>query len=206
MSQLPGCGGYNSFIYCTDKTNDNTVNELLGMIKLKTRVVKYDDMVKFLTDLIDAKNAYQEVLEKGLTKAVTDKCKKDLLTALDLKDFTQQTPGTIVLYDDAINIFKAAKNKPLLDLLHQNRQPRITYFLCMQDGFALPPQVKRNLDTCVVFGGYNDLQMLSMLFRQLNSSNESNQEILNIYRGLSNREGILFDYLRDGTVVRVVEE
>jgi hypothetical protein len=206
LSNLPNCGGYNSFIYCTDKTNDNTVNELLGLVKLKKRTVRYSDMVQFLTDLIDAKNAYQEALEKGLINDITTKCRNDLFKALDLSSFTEQTPGTIVLYDDAINIFKVPKYKPLLDLLHQNRQPRITYFLCMQDGFALPPQIKRNLDTCIIFGGYNDAQMMSMLLRQLNSSSQTNPQLLQIYSHLSNREGLLFDYLRDHTSVRVVAE
>jgi hypothetical protein len=206
LSQLPDKGGYNSFIYCTDKSNDNTVKELLGMITVRTRIVKYADMPKFLTDLIDAKNAYQEVLDKHLQNQITDRCREDLFKTLDLTSFTSSTPGTVILYDDAINIFKQVKNKVLLDLLHQNRQPRITYFLCLQDGFSLPPQIKRNLDTCIIFGGYNDTQMMSMLLRQLNSSNESNQELLKIYYRLSNREGLLFDYLPNETTVKVLEE
>jgi hypothetical protein len=182
------------------------VKELLFLIKLKTRVVSYSDMLAFLTDLVDAKSAYEETLEKGLVNAIIDKCKKNLLHAVDVKEFGEKTPGTVVLYDDAINIFKSSRNKPLLDLLHQNRQPKITYFLCMQDGFALPPQVKRNLDTCVIFGGFNDSQMLSMLFRQLNSSSLSNEELTRVYRTLSNREGLLFDYLPNGTTVKVLNE
>jgi hypothetical protein len=54
LSQLKNKGGYNSFIYCTDKTNDSTVNELLNLIKLNVRVIRYDDMPVFLADLIDA--------------------------------------------------------------------------------------------------------------------------------------------------------
>jgi Cdc6-like AAA superfamily ATPase len=206
LSQLPGKGGYNSFVYCTDKTNDNTVKELLQLVKLNVRVVTYANMPKFLSDLIDAKNAYQEVLDKGLTEDISDRCRDDLLKSLDLTEFTYSTPNTAVLYDDAINIFKLPKYKVLLDLLHQNRQPRITYFLCMQDGFSLPPQVKRNLDTCILFGGFNDMQMLSMLLRQLNSSAQSNPVLMKIYTSLTNREGLLFDYLPDQTVVRVLSE
>lgn len=206
LSQLPYFGGYNSFIYCTDKTNDDTVKELLGLVKLKVRVVSYDNMKVFLSDLVDVKDAYQEVLDKGLIHSATEKCKKDLINALDLSCFGEPTPGTVILYYDAINIFKSPKNKVLLDLLHQNRQPRITYFLCLQDAFALPPQVKRNLDTCVIFGGYNDTQMLSILFRQLNSSTQNNQTITQIYSKLSNREGLMFDYLPTGTAVRIIEE
>ncbi|GHU20824.1 hypothetical protein FACS189472_12830 [Alphaproteobacteria bacterium] len=206
LSQLPDHGGYNSFVYCTDKTNDSTVKGLLPLIKLKTRVVSYANMIPFLKDLVDAKSAYEETIEKGLVYDITENCKKDLLRAVDVKEFGDRTPGTVVLYDDAINIFKTMKNKPLLDLLHQNRQPKITYFLCMQDGFALPPQVKRNLDTCILFGGFNDSQMLNMLLRQLNSSSKSNAELTNVYRNLSNREGLFFDYLPDGTDVKVLNE
>jgi hypothetical protein len=193
-------------VYCTDKTNDSTIKELLPLIKLKTRVVSYADMLPFLKDLVDAKSAFEEIIAKGLVNSITDKCRKDLLHVVDIDKFGDRTPGTIVLYDDAINIFKSAKNKPLLDLLHQNRQPKITYFLCMQDGFALPPQVKRNLDTCVIFGGFNDKQMLGMLLQQLNSSNQSNAELAHTYSFLSNREGLLFDYLPNGTKARVLEE
>ncbi|GHU18839.1 hypothetical protein FACS189472_07740 [Alphaproteobacteria bacterium] len=205
LSQLPDRGGFNSFIYCTDKTNDSTVKDLLPLIKLKTRIVSYADMLTFMKGLIDAKMAYEQIIEKNLTTEVTDRCKKDLLKAVDVTHFGDRTPGTVVLYDDAINIFKSMKNKPLLDLLHQNRQPKITYFLCMQDGFALPPQVKRNLDTCILFGGFNYSQMLNILLRQLNSSSTDNNELGRIYRSLTNREGIIFDYLPDETVVKILD-
>ena len=134
------------------------------------KVVTYADALNFVTDLIDAKNRYNEVLEKGLQSSITTRSRNDFFKTLDLTEWADITPSTVILYVDAINIFKSHKNKPLLDLLFQNRQPKITYFLCMQDGFAIPPQIKRNLDTCMIFGGYNDKQMLRMLMTQLNSS------------------------------------
>jgi hypothetical protein len=214
LSNLPDKDGYNSFIYCTDKSNDCTVKELLGIVKLNVRVVKYNDMPLFLTNLIKSKNAYQQVIDEGLTENVTDECRTTLLKALDISDFYEYldadgqpiTPSTAILYDDAINIFKSNKFKGLLDLLQQNRQPKITYFLCMQDGFPLPPQIKRDLDTCIIFGGYTDSQMLMALLRQLNSSTTSNQMVMAIYRNLSNREGLLFDYLPNKTVLRILNE
>jgi Cdc6-like AAA superfamily ATPase len=206
LLQLPDKGGYNSFIYCTDKSNDSTVNELLSLIKLKVRVVSYADMPVFLADLIDAKNAYQDAIEKGVLYELTESSMKDLMVSLDLNQLVGTTPHTVVLYDDAINIFKSKKFEVLLNLLFQNRQPRITYFLCIQEGFAIPPQVKRNTDTCIVFGGYNDNQMLTTLFSQLNSSDQSNKRIIEFYKGLSNREGIIFDYLPNETSVKVLRE
>jgi hypothetical protein len=206
LSHLPNYGGYNSFVYCTDKTNDSTVNELLAMVKLKTRIVSYADMPVFLADLCDAKNAYQQVLDNDLEDELTSASRKDILNAVDLSKFINPIPGTVILYDDAINVFRDRKYKTLLDLLFQNRQPRITYFLCLQDGFSLPPQIKRNLDTCIIFGSYNDSQMISMLLRQLNSSSQSNSQLLEIYKTLSSREGLIFDYGSSGTKVKLLRE
>jgi hypothetical protein len=63
----------------------------------------------FIKDLIDAKEAYKELEEKGLMYDATDRCKKDLFTALDLTEWGEPMPHTAVLYDDAINIFKTSK-------------------------------------------------------------------------------------------------
>jgi hypothetical protein len=111
------------------------------------------------------------------------------------------------LYDDAINIFKNTKYLDLLNNLFKNRQAKITYFLCAQDGFSLPVNVKRNLDSCVVFGGYNDSFMLGQLFRQLSSGRESIGELMNTYKNLINREGLMFDYDGDGMLnVKILQE
>jgi hypothetical protein len=203
LSHLPG---YNLFVYITDMTSDKTVNEMLSLIKLKVKVVSYKDAVKFVPDLISAKDAYDQVIEKGLRNAITEECKDDLFASVDIDRWTNITPCTVILYDDAINSFKQTHNKPLLDLLFQNRQPKITYFLCMQDGFALPPQIKRNLDSCMLFGGFTDKMAIQNLFRQLNSSTVENRELQNIYDSLGNRDALLFDYLRETTLVKVVDE
>jgi hypothetical protein len=162
-------------------------------------------MTIFLADLVDAKNAYQQVIDNGIVDEITDASRDDILNAVDLTKFINPIPATVVLYDDAINVFADRKYKVLLDLLFQNRQPRITYFLCMQDVFSLPPQIKRNLDTCILFGGYTDSQMISILLRQLSSGSESNKEIAKIYSQLSNRESLIFDYLTNKASVRILK-
>jgi hypothetical protein len=72
LSQLPDKGGYNLFVYITDKTSDKTVKEMLGLVKLKVEVVSYKEAVRFIPDLISAKDAYDQVIEKGLKNAVTE--------------------------------------------------------------------------------------------------------------------------------------
>jgi hypothetical protein len=96
LSQLPNRGGYNLFFYVTDKTSDKTVNEMLSLIKLKVKVVTYKNAIKFIPDLISAKDAYDQVFEKGLVNSVTKECEQDLLTSVDLDHWTSITPCTVV--------------------------------------------------------------------------------------------------------------
>jgi hypothetical protein len=144
LSQLPNCGGYTSFLYVTDKNNDETVNTMIKLIKLKVRQVTHSDFLSVLRDLVDAKNAYSDVLEKGVFDDVTEKTKQDLFLTLDLKEWLPERPHTAILMDDAINILSETKFKFVRDLLFQNRQPRLTVFICVQDIFGIPVQLRRN--------------------------------------------------------------
>jgi hypothetical protein len=109
LSQLPNCAGYSTFIYVSDKINDKTVNEMIKLIKLKVYVVLYKDLLQALYDLIDAKNAYADVLEKNVKEKLTEASKKDILNTLDLDKFQDTIPHTAILLDDAINVLKDTK-------------------------------------------------------------------------------------------------
>jgi hypothetical protein len=41
ISQLEGDAGYTTFLYVSDKTNDETVNEMISLIKIRVRQVAY---------------------------------------------------------------------------------------------------------------------------------------------------------------------
>jgi hypothetical protein len=71
------------------------------------------------------------------------------------------------LLDDEINILKDNKFKQLRDLLFQNRQPRLTIFICAQDMFGVPVQIKRNCDSIWLFDGMTDKMMFSMIIIQV---------------------------------------
>jgi hypothetical protein len=111
LSQLPNSGGYSAFIYVSDKTNDETVSEMIKLIKLKVHIVKYKDLLQVLYDLIDAKNAYADILEKNITEQITEDSKKDILSTLDLEEFQKEIPHTVILLDDAINVLKDTKKQ-----------------------------------------------------------------------------------------------
>jgi hypothetical protein len=203
LSHLPENGKYSQFVYITDKTNDATVLELIKLIKLKTRVVKYPEALDVLKDLMGAKTAYEQVISKKLQKELTQESKNDLLNSLDLTHFTDYVPHTAVLMDDAINILKDTKYKKLTNLIFQNRQPRLTFFFCCQDSFGIPPSIKRNLDTAWLFAGFTDRTMFGTMIRQLGSPIPVDK-LWNIYVKLGEHDALILDYEEGQIVLRVV--
>jgi hypothetical protein len=64
LSQLLNFGVYTAFIYVSDKINDDIVNAMIKLIKFRVCHVAYADFLSVLKDLVDAKNAYSDVIEK----------------------------------------------------------------------------------------------------------------------------------------------
>jgi hypothetical protein len=195
LSQLPNCGGYTTLLYTADKTNDETINELIKWIKLKVRQVTNSDIIPVIKDLIDAKNAYADALDKNALGDLDEATQKDLFQTLDLRGWTVEIPHTIILLDDVINVLKKNKFKSLRDLLFQNRQPRLTVFICVQDLYGIPPQVRRNCDSVFLFAGMSDRSMFGMMINQLGINGRVSWEQ---YRSLPFRSFLLIDYLPEG--------
>jgi hypothetical protein len=201
LSQLPDKGGYTTFLYVSDKTNDCTVNELINLIQLNVKIVAYEDCLSVLNDIIDAKSAYEDALNKGLEDKLTEKCKNEIFTILGLDDWTEEVPHTAILLDDAINILKDNKYKQLKNLLFQNRQPKFTVFICAQDIFGVPVQLRRNCDTVWLFAGLTDKTMFGMMMAQLGLDSTYWSQ----YRSLEFRDVMFVNDSPTGTTVSFIK-
>ncbi|KAA6336158.1 MAG: hypothetical protein EZS28_052898, partial [Streblomastix strix] len=125
-----------------------------ALITIPTKIVTYGEIDSVFNDLIEAKAAYDQVIEQHLMNQLTSDSKQEILTTIGAENFKMKYPHTIVLFDDAMSIFKN-KQLPLFKKLFKNRQPRITYFLCLQDIIGLDASIKANVDTIYFFGGFN---------------------------------------------------
>jgi hypothetical protein len=202
LSQLPQCAGYTTFVYVSDKVNDATVNELIKLIDLKVRQVSYEDILPVLEDIMDAKSAYEDVVRKGLQNEISESTRTDLFTTLDLEEWRDDTPHTAILLDDAINILKDAKHKKLQNLLFQNRQPRLTIFICVQDIFGVPVKIRRNCDAVWIFAGFTDKTAFGIMMSQLGLSGKF---LWDQYSSLEYRDVMVISYGRDGIKVDVFD-
>jgi hypothetical protein len=197
---LEDCGGYTTLLYVSDKTNDDTVNELIKLIKLKVRRVTYANVLDVLQDLIDAKSAFADAVNKGIEDLVANDAKRDIFTALDITSWRSDVPHTAILLDDAINVLKDTRFKALRDLLFQNRQPRLTIFICVQDLFGVPVQIRRNCDTVFLFAGMKDRISFGMILSQLGIRDLLSWEE---YSQLGYRGVVVVNYDRYGTKIKI---
>jgi hypothetical protein len=201
LSQLPDHGGYSQLIYVTEKINDSTENELINLIKLKTHVIKYDDAYKILEEIRESKTAYEQVTKNNLQDRLKEASRNEILNSLDVNEFTSELPHTICFFDDAINILKERKYLNLKNLLFQNRQPRFTIFICLQDFFSIPPQLKRNADSIWIFTGFTDKTVFGTLVKQVGSP-ISSDELWQIYNSLEYRDALIFEYSSKGIEIK----
>jgi hypothetical protein len=162
---LDGNGGYTSFVIISDKPNNSTMNELNDLIKdnLKIIVTDYEHAYDVLDEIIEGKTAYDQVVRKDLEGEITKESKKEILTRAVDNGFYDQLPHTLVLFEDAINIFDQRKYQNLYKLVFTNRHQRFTIFINIQEIYSIPPAISKNLDTLWVFGGMNSKQTFSVL-------------------------------------------
>jgi hypothetical protein len=201
LSHLPDCGGYTQLLYVTEKVNDSTVNELINLIKLKVHVIKYDNAFKVLDDIRECKTAYGQVLKNDLEDQLKSKSRAETLSSLDLDEFSEEVSHLICFFDNAINILKERKYKNL-NLMFQNRQPKFTIFICLQDFFSLPPQLKRNADSIWIFTGFTDKTLFEMLVKQVGSF-ISSEELWDFYNELECRDALIFEYSKDRIKIKL---
>jgi hypothetical protein len=182
---------YNQFIYITDEENDKTYLKYKDLINIPIIKATYEEAYELITSIVEAKNAYEEVRNKKLE--ATPQEKKKLLEYLDVKDFKRPCLHSLVLFDDATSLFSDRRN-PLNQLILRNRHNKISYFLNVHsfNRSSVPLYIKKNMTSLCYFGGFNAMDFNSF-FPQFNSP-ISRQELFDVYKKLSSRDILYFDY------------
>ena len=87
-------------------------------------------------------------------------------------------------------------------MLFENRQPRITYFLALQDTTGIGTQIKQNIDSLFFFGGFSRLKF-SHMFSQI-STDVDKEDLWRGYMTLTKREAIIFSFDDTGTKINIL--
>ncbi|KAA6396097.1 MAG: hypothetical protein EZS28_008379 [Streblomastix strix] len=182
--------------------NDQTYKKMSTLITIPTKIVSYGEIDGVLNDLIEAKAAYYTVVEKHLINQLTSDSKQEILNTIGVENFKMKYPHTLVLFDDAMSIFK---NKLLLlfKKLFKNRQPTITYFLYLQDILGLDACIKANVDTIYFFGGFKR-QKFNLFYYQ-SSIPFDKDRVWEQYINLTKRQALIVQCSNDGTKIKILD-
>ena len=98
-------------IYVTNKTYDDTYLKMKQHIKIPVERVTYEKIEEYLVKLTEAKEDYHEITLKNLSNELDLSYAEEIMNTLLIDDFSQPVLHTIVLYDDAAEVFRNKKSR-----------------------------------------------------------------------------------------------
>ena len=194
---------FHKFIYVSNNPNDETYKKFKPFITIPHELVDYEHAEDKINDLREYKQAYDEIKEKHLENKITDECRDEILDKLSIKDFKAKSLHTLIMYDDAMEVFKKPSSKQFRWLL-ENRHFKATYILCIQDWKGISAELKANIDSIWLFGGY-PRNRYCYIYNQLSCPIERDS-LYNIYSQLNKRDVIIINHKTDGDDIKVLYE
>ena len=197
---------YTKLIYVCDKAYDPTFDRMKHLIPLTIEKVPYSRAVEAIQSVANAKVAMHDIVKNEIDlENLTDESKEVITTTLGGEiDNKNEVFHTAVLLDDCQNMFEKRNrtNETLFKMLFENRQPKITYFLTMQDPKHLDSSLKQNLDSCWLFGGFSE-HKFKYLMNDIPHENDL-FEVWDTYRHLTKNQAIIFFITETGTSAAVL--
>jgi len=181
-------------IVCKDENKeDPTIKSLAPMIDLPVEYVNEDNAVEYMRNLLACKQKYYDIrgrLRKNIF--VPADIINDTLDTLKICDFSREYLHTLVLFNDIAKskLFNRPTNY-FNQLLPICRHIQCSFFLNVQFWKSLPPELKANATTIIIFGGF-DVRQLYYIFSQVPTAC-SVKEILPEYRQLNKHDKIIVD-------------
>lgn len=194
---------FHLFVYVTKNTNDRTYKKFKDLITIPTVIIDYDESESFLKDLKEWKECYTMVRDNELEPKITDETIKNFHQHLKINDFDKERIHTLILYDDAQNVFKKRESLEY-KMIFDNRHTNFTYFLCLQDAVGISTDMKAQLDSFWFFGEFPH-NKFAYVFNQIAIPIDK-EDIYKVYKHLNKRSCILTTFTEDDITVSVLNE
>ena len=199
---------YTKMLYISDKPYDDTYERVKDELPIPVEIVPYNEAYDKISEVAQAKAAVKEMEEKNIkADDLEDEARATIEEVIgESIDKIKDVYHTFILFDDCQNVFstKTKENKQLIKLLFENRQPKITYFLVMQDGKGLDSSIKETADTIWIFGGFSKAKF-SYIIRNIPTDKER-EELYNDYKKLTRNQALIFRNYIEGNDVKVLKD
>jgi hypothetical protein len=172
---------------------DPTFEKFKHLIKIPIEYVTAENLDETLKTVITYKERYEQTIEKHVIEEMmaVPEYMEAFQTILHVNDFHVAGLHTLIFIDDASHAKALKPHSYVTSLLSENRQPRFSFFICIQFWKALNPSVKPNINTIFLFGTFSRSQ-ISYILQQI-PMNISIDEFSEQYQRLTLQESAIID-------------
>ena len=182
-------------VYINEKgdCDDDTFDRFQELIDVPVIFVKYSDCEKFLKTLLDYKQIYNKIKNNNVpAKEIPEKVSTELFESLHIDDFSRDHLHTLIMLEDATNSKALRKADSYInDLLTRCAHTQFSFFILIHYWKALTTNIKANLSTIYIFGGYSRQQLQYMLYQMAITS--SLKELFPVYNSMPRYSKLAID-------------
>ena len=180
----------------TGYPTDDTFEEHKVNIRIPIVYVAHDKLPDFLKELFAWKQFYKEVREDEIQDLIIDEQLNGIFQNLYINSFDHPFLHTLILLDDVAQA-KILKNEKtyIQEMMTQCAHIHCSFFLSVQFWKALTPNIKENVTTIFLFGGFSK-RTLGYIFSQTNTS-VNIDEFHPIYQSLADHQRVIIDSKTD---------
>jgi hypothetical protein len=180
------------YINESGEIDDDTFERFQELITVPILFVKYKDAEKCLRSILDYKMIYNKIKNHSAEREVPKAVCEEMFDALHITDFDKPYLHTLILTEDATNakIIKQADSY-INDLLTRCAHTQFSFFILIHYWKALTTNIKANLSTIYIFGGYSRQQLSYMLY-QMNIP-ITMKELMNQYSKMGQYRKLVID-------------
>jgi hypothetical protein len=154
------------YINESGEIDDDTFERFQELITVPILFVKYKDAEKCLRSILDYKIIYNKIKNNCAEREVPTHVRDEIFDNLHINSFDRDFLHTLILTEDATNakIIKQADSY-INDLLTRCAHTQFSFFILIHYWKALTTNIKANLSTIYIFGGYSRQQLSYMLYQ-----------------------------------------
>ena len=180
-------------VICKDETStDPTVESLKPLLNIPIVYVEEDEAIEYVKNLLEYKRFYDFIKAEHLENKIVDEQVEEVFEVLHINDWKRKWLHTLIIFNDI------AKSKLLKrpdgyfnQLFPICRHIQCSFFLNVQFWKSIQTEIKANITTAFIFGGFSRQQFLYII-HQLPVS-VGTDELFNAYKQLSKNEKMIIN-------------
>ena len=155
------------YINESGQCDDDTFQRFQQLIEIPIMFVKYADAEQYLRQLNQYKQIYNRIKDTNTSiQDIPNRVINDIQEHLHIADMRLPHLHTLILLEDATNSRAIRKTDSYInDLLTRCAHTQFSFFILIHYWKALTTNIKANLSTIYIFGGYSRQQLAYMLYQ-----------------------------------------